>query len=102
MTQKTQKFEPSDWEPSDKYDEWGGCFGCGHWRGATCIAYPKRIPMMIIDGQTDHMVPRPGQVGDIVYEPRDYDHWLRTGERRTAQEVAREKAGVAGAGGASE
>jgi hypothetical protein len=29
----------------------------------------------------DHMVKRPEQVGDTVFEPMDVDHWYRTGER---------------------
>lgn len=73
------------WAPSEHYDEWEGCIGCAHWRAARCIAYPKRIPMMILDGQTDHMVPRPGQVGETVFEPMDVEHWRLTGERRPRQ-----------------
>ncbi len=71
-----------DWKPSERFDEWKGCFGCAHWRYQNCIAYPKAIPFMIVSGQTDHMVPRPGQVGDTVFEPMDVEHWRLTGERR--------------------
>jgi hypothetical protein len=50
---------PSSWEPSERYDEWDGCRFCLHWRGGKCITYPNRIPLMLISGQSDHMVPRP-------------------------------------------
>ena len=35
----------------------------------TCIAYPDRIPIMIASGEVDHLVVRPGQVGETVFEP---------------------------------
>jgi len=36
----------------------------------TCAAYPLRIPIVIASGEMDHLVVRPGQVGDTVFEPR--------------------------------
>jgi len=71
-----------NWEPSDRFKEWEGCLGCAHWQGSHCIAYPMYIPLPLISGQVDHMVPRPGQVGDVVFEPMDVEHWRLTGERR--------------------
>ena len=71
-----------NWEPSEHYHEWEGCIGCAHWRAARCVAYPTHIPLIILDGQVDHMVPRPGQVGETVFEPMDVEHWRLTGERR--------------------
>jgi hypothetical protein len=48
---------------------------------AHCAAYPDGIPFAIASGQVDHLVPRPGQVGDIVFAELDFDHFRRTGER---------------------
>jgi hypothetical protein len=45
------------------------------------VAYPKGIPLPIISGEVDHMVLRPGQVGDIVFEPMDVEVWRRTRQR---------------------
>jgi hypothetical protein len=73
-----------DWEPSDRFEEWQGCLGCGHYRlegRAACIAYPDRIPLPILSGEVDHMVPRPGQVGTTVFTPMDFEHFRRTGRR---------------------
>ena len=36
----------------------------------TLAAYPVRIPLPIVSGQVDHMVPRPGDHG-ILFEPID-------------------------------
>jgi hypothetical protein len=72
----------ADWEPSDRFDEWPSCRGCVHYQRARCVAYPDRIPFMIMSGQADHFVVRPGQVGDTVFEPLDLQWWLKTGERR--------------------
>ena len=72
---------PSSWEPSERYDEWDGCRFCLHWRGGKCITYPNRIPLMLISGQSDHMVPRPAQVGSTLFEPIDFEEWRRTGRR---------------------
>ena len=35
----------------------------------TCIAYPEQIPIVIAPGAVDHLVLRPGQMGDTVFEP---------------------------------
>ena len=70
------------WEPSAQFVEWQGCIGCARYRRGRCDAYPERIPLIILSGEADHMVPRPGQVGDIVFEPMDVEWWRRTGERR--------------------
>jgi hypothetical protein len=78
-----------NWEPSEGIDEWPGCLGCAHRRVGKrlwCAAYPEGIPFIIIAGQVDHLVPRPGQVGKTVYEPLDLQHWLKTKERRVLAE----------------
>jgi hypothetical protein len=56
------------------------CYNCAHFRWSHCIAYPDGIPLAIISGQVDHLVPRPGQVGDAVFEPMNLEIWER--ERR--------------------
>ncbi len=60
----------ADWKRSNPYTElWGGCRACVHLRkDITCIAFPERIPIMIASGEADHLVVRPGQVGDTVFE----------------------------------
>jgi hypothetical protein len=73
-----------DWEPSDRFDEWQGCIGCARYRRGRCEAYPVRIPINILSGEVDHMVPRSGQVVDLVFEPMDVERWRATGERRPA------------------
>lgn len=78
-----------NWERSESYEDWPGCFWCGHFRHARCAAYPKAIPLDILSGEVDHMVKRPEQVGDIVFEPMDVDHWYSTGERRPAASSAK-------------
>jgi hypothetical protein len=70
-----------DWERSPDYDRFQGCRFCVHWRAARCAAYPERIPIVILSGEVDHLVPRPGQVGDTVFEPIDIDEWYRTRRR---------------------
>jgi hypothetical protein len=35
------------------------------------------------------MVPRPGQIGEKVFEPIDVEVWQATGERRPASQPAR-------------
>jgi hypothetical protein len=70
-----------NWEPSERFDEWQGCLGCVHWRGGTCVAYPRGVPLMIVGGEVDHMVPRPGQVGDTVFEPIDWEVYHTTRQR---------------------
>jgi hypothetical protein len=75
----------ADWERSSGFKDWPGCLGCAyrHWQGKRfCPAYPNGIPFPIASGQVDHLVPRPGQVGEIVYEPLDWEWWRKTGERR--------------------
>jgi hypothetical protein len=34
----------------------------------TCAAYSDRIPLAIASGEVDHLVVRPGQVGETVFE----------------------------------
>jgi hypothetical protein len=70
-----------NWEPSGRFDEWQGCLGCIHYRRGRCAAYPGGIPLPIASGEVDHMVERPGQVGDLIFEPMDFDHFVQTGER---------------------
>lgn len=70
-----------NWERSELYDQFPGCRMCAHWRGSKCAAYPVRIPPDILAGETDHMVKRPEQVGDTVFEAMDVEHWYETGER---------------------
>lgn len=77
-----------NWEPSERFDEWPGCFECAHYRYNRCAAFPERIPLLILSGEVDHMVSRPGQVGEIVFEPMDIEHWRRTGERVPVQTEA--------------
>ena len=58
------------WERSIPQERsWGGCRACTHLRpGSTCAAFPVRIPLAIFSGEVDHLVVRPGQVGDTVFE----------------------------------
>lgn len=84
-----------NWEPSERYDEWEGCLGCVHFRHAKCAAYPERIPLVILSGEVDHMVPRPRQVGTIVFEPIDVETWRRTGQRVPRVPAASSEAGAA-------
>jgi len=81
-----------NWEPSERFDEWQGCLGCAHFRRGHCAAYPKHIPLPILSGAVDHMVPRPGQVEGILFEPMDIEHWVRTGERIPARAGAEQPA----------
>ena len=69
------------WEPSERFEEWEGCLGCAHYHHAKCAAYPMGIPLPILSGEVDHMIPRPGQVGDTIFEPMDVEVWRRTGHR---------------------
>jgi hypothetical protein len=61
-----------DWVRSIPRDRrWGGCRNCIHdRRDGTCVAYPVQIPIPIASGEVDHLVVRPGQAGDTVFEPR--------------------------------
>ncbi len=72
----------ANWEPSADIDNWPGCLGCVHYQRMRCVAYPERIPFPIASGQVDHLVPRPGQVGDTVFQLMDFEWWQKTGERR--------------------
>lgn len=45
------------------------------------MAYPDGIPFPIASGQVDHLVPRPGQVGDTVFTPLDVEVFRATGQR---------------------
>jgi len=74
----------ANWESAADLDEYPGCLGCAHLRRggrAHCVAYPDGIPFGIASGQVDHLVPRPGQVGDVVFTEVDFDHFRTTGER---------------------
>lgn len=80
-----------NWERSDGFEEWPGCFGCAHLRRggrAHCVAFPDGIPFAIASGEIDHLVPRPGQVGTTVFEPLDLQHLLKTKERRVLKPTA--------------
>ena len=71
------------WEPSAQADTFGGCRFCLHYQGGgRCTAFPSRIPLPIFAGDIDHMVVRPSQVGDDVFEALDLQYWLKTRERR--------------------
>lgn len=73
------------WEPSPQADAFGGCRLCLHYQGGgRCTAYPTRIQLPIFAGDIDHMVVRPGQVGDDLFEPIDFKAWQATGQRRPA------------------
>lgn len=77
------------WEPSAQVVAFGGCRLCLHYQGGgCCTAFPTRIPLPIFAGDIDHMVVRPGQVGDTVFEPIDFEFWQATGERRPAARPA--------------
>jgi hypothetical protein len=75
-----------NWEPSEHFAEWQGCLGCAHYRHGRCAAYPRGIPIQLISGQVDHMVPRPGQVEGILFEPMDWDVFRATRQRVPARE----------------
>ena len=77
----------ADWERSEGFEEWPGCRGCVHYQRMRCVAYPERIPLIIASGEVDHLVPRPGQIGDTVFEALDLQHWLATRERRALVRV---------------
>ena len=71
-----------DWERTPDSDDYVGCLSCVYRvDGVRCIAYPERIPFPIFSGQVDHLVPRPGQVGDTVFVEFDFQVWRETGQR---------------------
>ena len=74
-----------NWERSERFAEWGGCLTCVHYRQGRCVAYPTVIPLPIFSGEVDHLVPRPEQIGETVYEPMDLQVWRETGERVPAK-----------------
>jgi hypothetical protein len=74
-----------NWDPSERFDEFGSCRACVHFTPVRCPAYPRGIPPLILSGEVDHMVPRPGQQGDTVFEPMDWETWRRTGQRIPAR-----------------
>jgi hypothetical protein len=80
--------EQPNWQRSIPQGQtWGGCRACKHLRpGEQCAAYPERIPLIILDGQVDHLVVRPGQVGSTVFE---------VSERPAGLALRRIRAGVA-------
>jgi hypothetical protein len=83
-----------NWERSvPRGQPWGNCRVCQHLRrDMSCIAFPERIPIVIASGEVDHLVVRPGQVGDTVFEPlRD-----KEARRREADRAAALKAKTAG------
>lgn len=59
------------WQKSPDFEtKWLGCAHCEHQLGgATCKAYPAAIPLLIYSGDVDHLMSRPGQIGDWVFEP---------------------------------
>lgn len=63
----------ANWERTiPEGQRWGGCRACRHFRAdLTCAAYPDRIPLPIFSGEVDHLVPRPGQVGEVVFAVRE-------------------------------
>lgn len=71
----------ANWERSESFASWNGCRNCGHFRGNRCVAYPNGIPFLIASGQVDHLVTRPGQVGDTVFAPFDLEVFKATGQR---------------------
>jgi hypothetical protein len=74
-----------NWDRSPEFDRFDGCRFCVHYRGLLqCTAYPERIPLDILSGEVDHMIPRPGQVGEIVFGPMDIEIWRHTGQRLPA------------------
>lgn len=83
-------MKPS-WDRSDRFEDWQGCLGCANYRAGRCDAFPNGIPLPIISGEIDHLQPRPGQVGVMIFEPMDVEHWRSTGERRRAPVTLRSR-----------
>jgi hypothetical protein len=47
------------------------CWKCGHYRDdVTCVAFPRGIPAEILDSESDHHQPYPGDHG-IRFEPKN-------------------------------
>ena len=47
------------------------CLLCKHYTGIlTCVAYPEKIPVAILQGEHDHTKPFPGDNG-IQFEKKD-------------------------------
>ena len=38
-----------------------------------CVAYPNGIPLPIASGEIDHLILRPGQEGEILFELKEAD-----------------------------
>ncbi len=59
-----------NWERTvPRGQSWGSCADCMHLGPQmTCSAFPDRIPLAIVSGEVDHLVVRPGQVGDTIFE----------------------------------
>ena len=71
-----------NWDRTPNSDDYVGCLACVYReRGLRCIAYPDRIPFAIVSGQVDHLIPRPGQVGDTVFTEFDFEIWRTTRKR---------------------
>ena len=66
-------MEEPNWKPSiPRQRRWGGCRAYKHFRlDMTCVAYPDRIPLIIVSAEVDHLVVRPHQVGESVWELND-------------------------------
>lgn len=65
-----QESRPEDWLPSSRFAEWQGCRRCRHFSRGRCAAYPWFIPLPLVSGETDHLVPRPGDRG-LRFEPKE-------------------------------
>jgi hypothetical protein len=48
------------------------------------VAFPDRIPLAIFAGEVDHLVVRPGQVGDTVFELAEHPSDLALRRMRAA------------------
>jgi hypothetical protein len=65
--------------------DYPGCLGCGHYQAGRCVAFPKRIPLIILAGDMHHLAPLPGKFGDTVFTPLEMDVWRATGRRVPAK-----------------
>src|SRR5581483_10862319 len=75
---RTMREQGPSWERSIPRDEpWGGCRACRHLQpGMRCVAYPDGIPLIIAGGQVDHLVVRPGQVGETTFDVSFHPDYL--------------------------